>query len=402
LWFCTLVLGQSTPLSSATYETITSILNTHNTERASWGSRQIVWDTDLQMSAQNWADQCNPTHSGNTSIGENIAAAAGQTTGCNIWLTEKPNYNCAALYPNSCTSACSHYSQMIWDATTAVGCGSRVCTMNSPFPNFPTWNFFVCQYSVAGNLANTAATPIASCHCAGKADNTACDDGNACTTGDKCMSGQCVGTPRVCTASDQCHNAGTCDPATGTCNNPPKTSGSSCSDSNACTTGDYCDAHGSCVSGTAVICPAPTVCHTQGTCDPVSGCSNPIAADGTACGAGSVCKAGVCTQPASVQRCVTSSPIFKGAATTVSTSASKMTPTYCKNTVCKNYPYGVVMNGNYCFCYSTSRWATLTVTGLSDSLCTSTCTGDATSKCGGPLANNYGYVAKAPAGSFGY
>src|SRR2546422_5636350 len=33
-----------------------------------------------------------------------------------------------------------------------------------------------------------------------------------------CQSGTCVGAnPVTCTASDQCHVAGTCDPVTGTC-----------------------------------------------------------------------------------------------------------------------------------------------------------------------------------------
>src|SRR5216684_665797 len=44
----------------------------------------------------------------------------------------------------------------------------------------------------------------------------------------------CAGV--TCTASDQCHVAGTCDPATGMCSNPPKANGTACNDGNACTT----------------------------------------------------------------------------------------------------------------------------------------------------------------------
>src|SRR5262249_50637624 len=61
-------------------------------------------------------------------------------------------------------------------------------------------------------------------------DGTTCNDGNACTTGDVCTSGTCGGTPKVCTASDQCHVPGTCDPTTGVCSNPTATNGTPCND----------------------------------------------------------------------------------------------------------------------------------------------------------------------------
>jgi hypothetical protein len=54
------------------------------------------------------------------------------------------------------------------------------------------------------------------------ADGTLCEDGNACTLGDSCQSGECVaGAPKTCSASDECHLAGVCDPTTGACSNPP-------------------------------------------------------------------------------------------------------------------------------------------------------------------------------------
>ena len=40
--------------------------------------------------------------------------------------------------------------------------------------------------------------------------------------------GACVGTAMVCLASNDCHEAGTCDPATGTCSNPAKLDDSTC------------------------------------------------------------------------------------------------------------------------------------------------------------------------------
>ncbi len=87
--------------------------------------------------------------------------------------------------------------------------------------------------------ASTTATspgcpPTDACHLAGvwdaekgactnpiAADGTACDDVDACSTDDSCATGLCVGKPLVCTASDSCHLAGSCDPSTGLCSDPP-------------------------------------------------------------------------------------------------------------------------------------------------------------------------------------
>lgn len=54
--------------------------------------------------------------------------------------------------------------------------------------------------------------------------------------------------PVVCTASDQCHDAGVCDAGTGACSNPAKADGATCSDGNACTLNDTCQG-GNCTGG---------------------------------------------------------------------------------------------------------------------------------------------------------
>ncbi|HEX2570285.1 MAG TPA: hypothetical protein VH877_12050, partial [Polyangia bacterium] len=117
-----------------------------------------------------------------------------------------------------------------------------------------------------------------------------CDDGNACTTNDRCDSaGACVGTPVVCTALDQCHVAGVCNPASGQCSNPNATDGTSCNDGNACTQTDRCQA-GTCTGNSPVTCTALDQCHVAGVCNPASGqCSNPSATDGTSCNDGNAC-----------------------------------------------------------------------------------------------------------------
>jgi len=108
------------------------------------------------------------------------------------------------------------------------------------------------------------------------ADGSTCTDGNACTLGDSCHAGVCTPAATVqCTASDQCHVAGTCNPLDGTCSNPPAPDGVACNDRDLCTQTDTCQA-GVCVGTNPVACDAIDQCHLAGTCNPSTGhCSNP-------------------------------------------------------------------------------------------------------------------------------
>ncbi|MFN8590232.1 MAG: pentapeptide repeat-containing protein [Thermomicrobiales bacterium] len=140
-----------------------------------------------------------------------------------------------------------------------------------------------------------------------KQNGTICDDGNKCTRTDTCQDGVCRGgNPVTCPPLDPCHEAGTCDPATGVCSNPPRPNGSPCSDGNQCTRTDTCQ-NGTCVGGNPVICTALDQCHAVGICNPATGvCSNPLKPndtpcdDGNKCTVGDTCQAGVCTSGAAV------------------------------------------------------------------------------------------------------
>ena len=96
-----------------------------------------------------------------------------------------------------------------------------------------------------------------SASCSGVAEGTTCDDGSACTFHDTCQLGACVsGTPVICTASDQCHDVGACNPANGTCSNPDAADGTACDDGSACTVGDDCG--GGVCNGTTITAPPET------------------------------------------------------------------------------------------------------------------------------------------------
>jgi hypothetical protein len=74
-------------------------------------------------------------------------------------------------------------------------------------------------------------------------DGASCDDGNPCNGVEICGGGSCqAGNPVVCTASDQCHDDGTCDPGSGVCSHPEKPDGTACDDGNPTTSPDICQA----------------------------------------------------------------------------------------------------------------------------------------------------------------
>lgn len=114
--------------------------------------------------AQAYADTCNGlNHSPSNSAfrgpntGENIYAAAGQAVNATVavqaWEDESVDYSHAT---NSSVNGkvVGHYTQLVWANTTAVGCGVKQCTVNSPFGPFNggQWDLVVCQYTPAGNF----------------------------------------------------------------------------------------------------------------------------------------------------------------------------------------------------------------------------------------------------------
>lgn len=110
----------------------------------------LTWSSDLALSAQSHADVLATSgkleHS-QTPYGENLYAAfehATYTDAVNAWYVEKSYYDYGS---NSCIGGqdCSHYTQLIWEATTEVGCGkASIGTQNS--------TVIVCHYNPPGNI----------------------------------------------------------------------------------------------------------------------------------------------------------------------------------------------------------------------------------------------------------
>jgi hypothetical protein len=168
---------------------------------------------------------------------------------------------------------------------------TTVILWTAPTPMVAGATVSVTATSAASSLAKTFTFVTApSDPCVGQADGTLCSDANACTTGDRCVAGVCTPvSTTTCAAQDACHVAGVCDPATGACTNPAAANGTACTDGNACTQNDACQA-GVCQPGAPLTCVAQGQCFDAGTCNPATGaCTNPPKAAGAACSDGNAC-----------------------------------------------------------------------------------------------------------------
>lgn len=133
----------------------------HNEARAKVGVPPLEWDPALATIAKNWVQQCvdNEAPSGLVDhnagrsstypvyVGENIYASSGTATGPGAvasWVSEAPNYDYAS---NTCASGkiCGHYTQVVWRATTKVGCALYNCA------GLTYSSTVVCDYGPGGN-----------------------------------------------------------------------------------------------------------------------------------------------------------------------------------------------------------------------------------------------------------
>jgi pathogenesis-related protein 1 len=136
----------------------------------------LTWNPTIAAYAQQWADNlatsmcATPQHRSSASLqamnyGENLAvlsvsgrgpastadqAVSGWAAEVACWTygtiggTEGCNATC---YANLQSDGCGHYTQIVWRASTQLGCGVATC-QNGGFSE----DIWVCNYSPAGNF----------------------------------------------------------------------------------------------------------------------------------------------------------------------------------------------------------------------------------------------------------
>ena len=146
-----------------------AILNMHNQERTAVGVPAVTWSDSLARDAQSWANrvvslnlrwdlcgsdfnQCPPhvPRDQANGQGENLAWGYNYplTSLAQGWANEKRNYAPGTPIASNLgfPNVYGHYTQMVWQSTTQIGCGTAKQTIGAN-----TWDLLVCRYSPGGN-----------------------------------------------------------------------------------------------------------------------------------------------------------------------------------------------------------------------------------------------------------
>jgi hypothetical protein len=168
--------GSGTPTDGRpTTGPLACIVEQHNAVRAKVSTTTplppLTWSADLAAYAQAWTDmtctspkhRTNPTLNGQR-LGENLYASFGSGGSANAgkqaidgWAGEVACYTFGPFMSGdkcdmTCTSnmssdGCGHYTQVVWRASTQIGCGVTTCGSG-----FMMQTEVICNYGPAGNF----------------------------------------------------------------------------------------------------------------------------------------------------------------------------------------------------------------------------------------------------------
>lgn len=134
-------------------------LEAHNQARAKEGLPPLVWDSNLENIARQWAAGCADDNGDGlidhnegrsdeypTYVGENIFGSSREATGSEAtesWMSEEGNYDHGSC---SCTGGmCGHYTQVMWRDTERLGCAKANCAGTFG-------HAIICNYGPGGNV----------------------------------------------------------------------------------------------------------------------------------------------------------------------------------------------------------------------------------------------------------
>ncbi|KAG2735925.1 hypothetical protein G9P44_000015 [Scheffersomyces stipitis] len=122
----------------------------HNEKRQIHGATLLSWNNSAFEYAAAYADQydCSGVlkHSGG-SFGENLAIGYTTEGAVNAW------YNEGATYVYGSESTYNHFTALIWNSTTSLGCAYKYCNK--------VWGtYIICSYYPAGNVVGYSSRNV--------------------------------------------------------------------------------------------------------------------------------------------------------------------------------------------------------------------------------------------------
>ncbi|PHH85295.1 hypothetical protein CDD83_633 [Cordyceps sp. RAO-2017] len=154
------------PSSQANDDSPVVLVETNNF-RELHGAKPLTWDAELASRAQKWADKCESGHTpqeeGQERVGQNIFQQTGSggdegwKSAVKYWSGEEATYRSLFRYEREPTmnemdqsmgsNQFLHFTQLVWQETTTLGCGTADCT-SKPLGSYN----YVCNYYKAGNM----------------------------------------------------------------------------------------------------------------------------------------------------------------------------------------------------------------------------------------------------------
>ncbi|XP_024401929.1 pathogenesis-related protein 1 [Physcomitrium patens] len=148
-----LALLVATIFSAAIAQDEAEWIDAHNAARSVVGTPLLTWNTTLADYAlaytQTLTGSCDDWGHSGGDYGENIywggSTADTPTEAVQLWVSESAAYTYGP-FDDSTLSCCGHYTQVVWNTTTSVGCAKVLC---ASYVNYPV--FMICSYSPPGN-----------------------------------------------------------------------------------------------------------------------------------------------------------------------------------------------------------------------------------------------------------
>ncbi|OOQ82683.1 SCP-like extracellular protein [Penicillium brasilianum] len=149
--------------ASATNSYQSAVLYNHNIHRSNHSVSSVEWSADLEASAQTLAARCVYEH--DTTIdgggyGQNIGYGVSSDE-VGVMITNLMYNDEIEYFPTPYGASdpsmtdfdkWGHFSQIVWKATTHVGCATVTCNSLGNVDSGSALPFTVCNYSPAGNV----------------------------------------------------------------------------------------------------------------------------------------------------------------------------------------------------------------------------------------------------------